>query len=148
MDLDTSLVRLDVEAHDAEDAIRLAGQILVDAGSATPSYVEAMVGAYRTLGPYIVLAPHVAMPHARPESGAIAEGVGVLRLLEPVAFGHAEHDPVRVVIALVGADPNSHIDLLRRISRALSDTRAMTTILESDDAQEIAELFNKGDLDE
>lgn len=146
MDLDKSLVRLDVQVHDAEHAITCAGQVLVDAGSVTPAYVDAMVDAYRNLGPYIVLAPHIAMPHARPESGAVTEAIAVVRLLEPVAFGHPENDPVKVVIPLAGADSNSHVDLLRRIARTLTDPQSMTTILESDDAQEIAELFNQGGL--
>lgn len=147
MDLDKSLVRLNLHADDAEQAIGLAGQILVDAGSVTPAYVKAMVDAYRDLGPYIVLAPHIAMPHARPESGAVSEGVGVLRLLNPVEFGHPENDPVSLVIALAGTNSNSHVDLLRRISRVLTDPQSMTTLLKSEDTHEIAELFNKGDQD-
>lgn len=145
MDLDEALVRLDVQANDAAQAITLAGQLLVEAGRVTPGYVEAMVDAYRTLGPYIVIAPHIAMPHARSESGALAEGASILRLREPVAFGNPDNDPVRVVIAIAGPDSHSHIDLLRRISEVLSDTHAMTTILESADVHEIVELFSKGD---
>ncbi len=53
-----------------EDVIRHGGQLMVDAGFTEPSYTEAMVEVVREMGPYIVLAPGLAMPHARPEHGA------------------------------------------------------------------------------
>lgn len=141
MDIDERLVRLDVTARDAEEAITLAGRLLVDAERVTPAYVEAMLEAFRTLGPYVVLAPNIAMPHARPEHGALREGVAVLRLAEPVAFGHPDNDPVRVVLPLAGTDPVAHIEVLRRLARVLMDPDARTTLLESDDATRIAGLF-------
>jgi mannitol/fructose-specific phosphotransferase system IIA component (Ntr-type) len=141
MKFDESLVRLDVHADDAVHAITLAGQLLVDAGRVTPAYVDAMVEAYRSLGPYVVLAPHIAMPHARPEAGALAEAIAVVRLAEPVEFGHVDNDPVRVVIPLAGVDAGAHIDVLRRLSAVLMDPHAMTTILETDDPTEIVGLF-------
>lgn len=141
MKLDESLVRLDVHADDAEHAIILGGQLLVEAGRVTPGYVDAMVEAYQNLGPYVVLAPHIAMPHARPEAGALAESIAILRLAGPVEFGHPDNDPVRVVLPLAGVDAGAHIDVLRQVSTVLMDPRAMTTILESDDTTEIVGLF-------
>lgn len=141
MDMDESLVKLDAHADDADHAIRLAGQLLVDGGRASSAYVDAMVTAFHELGPYVVLAPSIAMPHARPEHGALREGIAILRLAEPVLFGHPENDPVRVVIPLVGVDADAHIAVLRKLSTVLMDPGAVTTILESDDAAEIAGLF-------
>lgn len=141
MDIDESLVELDAHPDDAEHAIRLAGRLLVDGGLATEKYVEAMVTAYRELGPYIVLAPKIAMPHARPEHGALSEGIAVLRLASPLRFGHPENDPVSVVIPLVGVDADAHIAVLRKLSTVLIDPAAVATILESEDPAEIISLF-------
>lgn len=141
MDIDESLVRLDVRAEDPEHAIRMAGELLVGAGRARPEYVEAMVDAYRKLGPYIVLAPQIAMPHARPENGALKEGIAVVRLAEPMAFGHPDNDPVRVVIPLIGVDADAHIAVLRKLAGVLMDADAVRTLLESDDATEIVKVF-------
>lgn len=142
MDIDERLVRLNVNARDAEDAIALAGQLLVDAERVTSEYVKAMVEAFRTIGPYIVLAPNIAMPHARPEHGALREGVAVLRLAEPIAFGHPDNDPVRIVIPLAGTDPVAHIEVLRHLAGVLMDPDARTTLFESDDTSLIAALFS------
>ncbi len=141
MKLDESLVRLDVHANDAVHAITLGGQLLVDAGRVTSGYVDAMVEAYQSLGPYIVLAPHIAMPHARPESGALTESIAILRLAGPVDFGHPDNDPVRVVLPLASVDASAHIDVLRQVSTVLMDPHATTTILESDDTTQIVGLF-------
>ena len=56
--------------------MRKASQPLVDAEKVTPAYVDDIVAGVRDLGPYIVIAPHVALPHARPESGAIEPAIG------------------------------------------------------------------------
>ena len=50
-----------------EEVIRHGGQLMVDAGFTDPSYTERLtVEVVREMGPYIVLAPGLAMPHARP----------------------------------------------------------------------------------
>ena len=141
MDIDESLVLLGAHADDAEHAIRISGSLLVRAGCATPAYVDAMVAAYRELGPYIVLAPQIAMPHARPENGALKEGIAVVRLAEPMTFGHPDNDPVRVVIPLVGVDADAHITVLRKLSTVLMDRDAVHTILHADDATEVVSVF-------
>jgi len=47
----------------------LAGAFLVDTDAVFPSYVDAMVRAVEELGPYMVVAPGIALAHARPEDG-------------------------------------------------------------------------------
>lgn len=134
-------VRLDVPATDVTHAIRTAGDLLVRGGHATSSYVDAMVQGFQELGPYIVIAPGVAMPHARPEAGARGTALAVLRLARPVTFGHPQNDPVRVVIPIVAVDPGAHIELLRALSSTLVRPGAMDTLLASDDPEEITALF-------
>lgn len=62
-------IKLNVEAKDWEEAVRKGGAILVENDLAEPRYVDAMVKLVKENGPYIVIAPDIAMPHARPEDG-------------------------------------------------------------------------------
>ena len=39
-------------------------------------------------GPYIVIAPGLALAHARPGPEVLADGLAVVTLAEPVPFGH------------------------------------------------------------
>lgn len=101
-------------------AIHQAGDLLVDLGVAEPRYVEACIGSVRERGPYIVLAPGLALAHARPEEGATGTGVTLVRLGEPVVFGHPANDPVDLVFAFATADPGAHLEMLRALATALA----------------------------
>ncbi|MED4954344.1 PTS sugar transporter subunit IIA [Paenibacillus macerans] len=139
--MEKGLISLDIEAEDAEQAIRAAGQLLVDSGAAEVSYVEAMVSAYRNNGPYIVIAPHIALPHAKAENGVREASVSFVRLRRPVAFGHPENDPVELVFALGSSSSSDHIALLRRLTTLLNDPANVEALKEAKTAEEIESII-------
>jgi len=61
-------IRVGVTAGDWRQAIRQAGQLLVDDGRITAAYVDAMIRSVETLGPYMVLMPGFALAHAAPSA--------------------------------------------------------------------------------
>lgn len=107
--LSPDVVALRVLARDSLEAIRAGGRLLVAGGAVEPRYVEAMVRTYREIGPYVVIAPGVALPHARPEDGVIRLGLSLVTLASPVPFGHETNDPVDMVFAFAGIDYFSHL---------------------------------------
>lgn len=127
--LTEGLIELDVKAENAEDAIRLAGQLLVNEGLAEERYIDAMVKGFQDVGPYIVVAPYIAFPHARPEFGAKQKGVSIIRLSEPVMFGHPTNDPITLVCALCGTDSSSHIEMLQSLASVLRDQEKLSVIM-------------------
>jgi mannitol/fructose-specific phosphotransferase system IIA component (Ntr-type) len=52
------------------EAVKLSGSLLAVDGIVEERYINAMVEVIKELGPYAVIAPGVAIPHARPEDGA------------------------------------------------------------------------------
>jgi PTS system ascorbate-specific IIA component len=110
-----------VTANDWRAAVREASQLLVDGGAAEPRYVDRCIATVEELGPYMVVAPGVALAHARPEDGAVALGITVATLREPVEFGHAENDPVDVVFAFGSPDRDQHVGLLGALARRLTE---------------------------
>jgi len=112
---------IDVAAAHWEDAVRAAARLLVDSGAAEPRYAERCVEIVRDQGPYIVVAPGIALAHARPEDGALRVGVAVAVLARPVVFGHPANDPVDVVFAICSHDKNAHLQLLSRLAARLVD---------------------------
>lgn len=139
--LESSLIALDVEAETAEEAIRLAGGLLVEAGAAEERYVDAMVESYRDKGPYFVLAPHIALPHARAQDGVKEAAVSLLRLKKPVVFGHAANDPVQLVFALGGSTSSEHIAMLRKLTTLLNDPNNVEQLMKVSDVQTIQQLI-------
>lgn len=80
-----------------------------------------MKEAVKTLGPYIVIAPGIAMPHARPEMGAKKIGMSLITLTQPVNFGHPENDPVKIVVCLCSTDSITHLKALSQLMQFLDN---------------------------
>lgn len=129
-------VKAKQDAADWREAVAIAGRLLVDAGCCTDDYVRAMQEGVIEFGPYIVIAPGVAMPHARPEAGVLKPGVSIITLAEPREFGNEANDPVDFVIAFAAVDKNAHIKTLQQIVGLLENEQAMAAVraATSDDA--------------
>jgi len=134
-------VLLDVEIEDAIDVIRLSGDLLVKAGFATETYTEAMIEGYKNVGPYIVIAPGIAIPHSRPENGAVETGFSLIRLKKPIEFGHEKNDPVNLVCAITGVGNNGHIEMLQKIAVILGDTKKYEQIIQANDFDDISKII-------
>ena len=117
--LPDSAFLLDVPATDWKDAIRLAGKGLVAAGFTTDAYTDQMIETVEKMGPYIVIAPGLALAHSRPSEAVLKTGLSWVRLSTPVKFGNKANDPVSLVIGLAGHDENEHITVMSAIASAL-----------------------------
>lgn len=136
-------ILLQAEAADWQEAVRLGGRLLVDAGLAEPRYIDAIIQSTYELGPYYVLAPGLAMPHARPEEGVNKTGFSFLTLSKPVQFGHSENDPVDILIFMAAVDDHSHIEALSQVAAVFSDDRTLVRIRQAGNVSEITELLNE-----
>ncbi|MEA4812673.1 MAG: PTS sugar transporter subunit IIA [Anaerolineaceae bacterium] len=142
--LNADLIDLHLDVKSPEDAIYKSGMMLVKTALVELSYLDGMLHAYKDLGPYIVIAPQVAMPHSKPGLGVNKPSYAFARLKKPIPFGHSEHDPVHIVIPVAGIDHTSHIGMLRNIAGVLSDPKNFAKLLKTENKQEIATLFNNG----
>lgn len=139
-------IRIGETATDWRAAVRLAGDALVASGATTPPYTEEMVSTVEQLGPYIVIAPGIALAHARPSSAVLRAGISLVTLLEPVAFGHRKNDPVRLVIGLAAVDEESHITALSTLAELLSDGTRRDGLIGAVDAREVARMVRAFEL--
>ena len=134
-------VLLDRVAQDWEGAVRLAGDGLVASNRTTHAYTDAMVATIRDLGPYIVIAPGLAMPHARPSDAVLATGMSLVVLREPVSFGHSKNDPVRVLFGLAAQNHDKHLELLSEFAGKFSQPNFVKSLLSCRSEHEIRQLF-------
>lgn len=125
-----NLVKLQVEAADWEEAIRNSTDVLVSTGVAEPSYIDGMIQTTKETGPYIVITKHVALPHARPESGAKKIGISIATLKTPVVFGNKENDPVKYIFGLSALDNQTHLTAMSELAELL-DQKAFYQILDN-----------------
>ena len=140
--LTAEAVSLNVAAGDWESAVRAVGAIMQKYGLVESRYVDSMVNVVKELGPYIVLAPGIALAHARPEDGALATGIALVTLSEPVAFGSAANDPVKIVIGLASIDNTSHIGLLKQLCEFLEEDANVEALRNATDGKSVVALIN------
>ena len=96
--IESDTIAVDATAKEWEDAIRIGGSMMVAGGLAEERYIEAIIDNHKTIGPYFVIAPGIAMPHAKPENGVLKTGYALVTLKDPVEFGDEENDPVDILI--------------------------------------------------
>ena len=137
------LVALDVDVKTAEEAIRYGGSLLEKGKLIHKEYTEAMVQSLRELGPYIVISPLVAIPHASPGDNVIKTGMSFARLKNPVEFGHPTNDPVQILICLASTKSNDHIELIKSLASVLGKPENIETMISSKNTDEIVELFRR-----
>lgn len=130
-------------ANNWEEAVCEAGRLLVEADCAEPRYIDAMIESVKELGPYIVIAKGIAMPHARPGNGSKKVSMSLVRLNKPVEFGNKDNDPVDLVFALSATDNNSHLQIMADLSSILSNENYIKIIRESNDIREVLNLIEK-----
>ncbi len=135
------LVATQVSVQDWEGAIRAVGRLLVDDGAVEPRFVDAMIHVAKEFGPYIVVAPGIALPHARPEDGVKRASIGMITLAQPVEFGNAENDPVSLVIALAAVDNKQHVRGLAELAAVLGDEDAVGRLRASTSAEELLAIM-------
>ena len=143
--LTTDLIQAKFSAGSRDEAVRESGRLLVEKGLADEAYIEAMLKNVEVNGTYIVIAPGIAMPHARPEEGAIGIGLSIVTLKEPVIFGHPKNDPVKIVVGLCAIDHQSHLKALTELADILMNEKKVEEIISADSEQEIMKII-KGEF--
>ena len=136
-------VRSGLHCADWREAVRAAGSLLVATGAATEDYVDAIVRAVEELGPYIVLAPGIALAHARPEDGGTAVGFSLVKLAEPVEFGSEHNDPVDLVFAFASPDSEQHITALAALADFIESDDNLARIRAANDDEELYRVIQE-----
>ncbi len=131
-----------LKAETWEDAIIKGGQILVDNGAATAEYLETIVQKCRDNGPYIVIAPGIAMPHARPEEGAMALGYGIVTLEQPVSFNDPDNDPVSLLIFMAAPNVKEHNEeAISQIADLCDEEETVDALIKAEDVSAIISIL-------
>ncbi len=140
-------IALGEEVPDWRAAIERAGEALAASGAATPAYADEMIRMIDEHGPYVVIAPGLALAHARPGPEVLRDGLAVLTLVTPVFFGHPHNDPVRVVLALAVHDPENHIPLVAELANVFNDSDAIDRLAAATTGDEVREILGAPESD-
>ncbi|MDC5811312.1 PTS sugar transporter subunit IIA [Vibrio europaeus] len=112
----SDVIRVHAEASDWKDAVQKSCQALLDNGAVEPSYVEAIFRSHQELGPYYVVGPGMAMPHARPEDGVNRLSLAITVIQNGVNFDSEGNDPVKMLVTLAATDSDSHVGAISKLA--------------------------------
>jgi len=140
-DLPLTAIAIGIHVPDWRAAVTAAGDGLVRSGSTVPGYTKRMIDVIDEFGAYVVIAPGLALAHARPGPDVIAEGLSVVTLAEPVAFGHPHNDPVSVVLGLAVTTGDEHVLLVAELANLFNDPRVIPALAAATDAASIRSLL-------
>ena len=127
--------------EDRSSAISLVGDLLVASGKATSTYVASMLEAVEIFGPYIVIAPGIALAHGKPSDAVLETGLSLLILEQSIEFQHSQNDPVRLVFGLAATDHESHLELMAELAEFLSAQENVSSLLRCSDSKQVLSLL-------
>lgn len=125
---------------DWEESIKIASKPLLEKNIIEKKYVEAMIESIKKLGFYVVLRENLAMPHARPEEGAIDTGISLLKLKQPVNYGD---EKVYIVIVLASKDSDSHTKILMKLVELFQDDESIEELIKAETVEEIRRIVGR-----
>lgn len=134
-------VRIVPAVADWREATREAGAGLVASGVATDKYTDAMIAAIDEYGPYMVIAPGLAVVHARPSEAVLYTGMALALIREPVEFGSKHNDPVHAVFALAALDHDRHLELLAEFMAVAGQVGFVKSLLSCVTEEQIRSLL-------
>lgn len=122
-------------------AIELAGELLVESGRVKKAYITSMLEAVEEYGPYIVIAPGIALAHGKPSENVIDTGMSLLKVARPIEFQHSQNDPVQLVFGLAASKHDSHIALMAELAQFLSSQANVNALLTCSDSAQIRAIL-------
>ena len=140
--LTEEVIEVNVKVENWEEAVTRAGKLLLDNEKIEARYIVAMLETVKDMGPYIVMAPGIAMPHGRPDAGVKELGVAVISLEKGVNFGSEEFDPVKLVFAICAKENKSHIELLQDLSLILDDEELIEEVYNCKSKRDLLNVIN------
>ena len=139
--LNETNIFLGLTAQTKEEAIRFAGQKLVEKGYVKPTYVEAMLERERLTSTY--LGESIAVPHGTIEAKDDVINTGIVFCQYPagVQFGEEEQDKAKIVIG-IAARNNEHLDVIAKLTNALDDEKIIAKLATTNNIQEVLAILS------
>jgi multiphosphoryl transfer protein len=127
-------IRIGARAGSKNEAIRAAGQVLVESGFIEPGYIESMIGREGQANTY--LGNGISIPHGMAKDRELirATGISVVQLPEGVEWG-----PGKVAHLIVGiaAKSDEHLGVLAALTDVLDDPTKAERLAKTKDPNDI-----------
>lgn len=142
--LSRDAIAVDVEVQDWKAAVKVGTDLLVAAGTIEPRYCEEIIRSTEELGPYYLLAPGLAMPHARPEAGVIHNSFSLVTLKNAVNFGDPDNDPIDILITLAATDAKTqNEEAIVQVVTIFDDEATVAALREATTVEQVRTILHR-----
>src|SRR2546426_6194031 len=114
--IDERHIRLQATPADKQDAIRQAGQLLVESGCIDAGYIASMLGREKVANTY--LGNGITIPHGLPKDRDLIKQTGIAMVQVPGGVAWNAGETAQLVVG-IAAKSDEHIEVLRRLTRVL-----------------------------
>ena len=131
-------IRLNQPSVTKEEAIRRAGELLVERGAVEPTYIDAMLDRERLVSTYMGMG--IAIPHGTAQAKGTVKKTAITMLQYPdgVDFGD---EKAQLVFGIAGIG-DEHLDLLGKIAGCLDDAEVLEKMKTTDDVDWILKTLS------
>lgn len=128
-----------------EEAIKASCKPLIDDGTIEDAYVESVIASVKEHGPYIIIMPDVALPHAQENAVGVNDtAISFMKVEEPVRFeeGNPEKD-ARLFFTLASADHNVHLENMGKLAEILMNQPLVDELLQAKNVDDLIAIDEK-----
>ncbi|MED1787331.1 MULTISPECIES: PTS sugar transporter subunit IIA [Brevibacillus] len=135
------IIARDQKANNKQEAIELAGKLLVQAGHVEADYINKMQEREEMLTTY--LGNGVAIPHGTNEAKTLIKstGISIVQLPEGVDFG--DGNKARLLIGIAGVG-DEHLDILSDLAIVVSEEENVEKLVHATTDEEIMDIIKGG----
>ncbi|MGB3681639.1 MAG: PTS sugar transporter subunit IIA [Rubrobacteraceae bacterium] len=132
-------IELGVQLDSQDEAIRRAGELLVQNGYVEEKYIDSMFEREKSVSTFMGNA--VAIPHGTSDSKQWVEksGLSILTVPEGVDYGDGE---IAMLIIGIAGKGNEHLEILSNIAQVCSDEENVAKIVQAESKDELLAFFD------
>ncbi len=130
---------------DWKDAIRTCVKPLLADGTVTEQYPDDIIASVEKYGPYFVLIPGVAMPHAQEGGGKVFKTtISFMKSEKPVQFDPDDPDSyANLFFTLAACDHNEHLEHMASLMEILQNEDLLEELYSVQSDEDLLKLADK-----
>ncbi|MFT4402192.1 PTS sugar transporter subunit IIA [Bacillus sp. SW14] len=133
-------IKLNQTASSKEEAIKMAGQTLIDNGYVTEDYIGKMFEREETSSTF--MGNFIAIPHGTEEAKneVLHSGISIIQIPDGVEYGAG--NTAKVVFGIAGKN-NEHLDILSNIAIICSEEENIERLISAKSEEDLIAIFNE-----
>lgn len=132
---------LDAECENWEEAIRIAGKIMVENKICDVTYIENIIERVNEFGPYMVMSNKVALPHSKNSGNVFKSKMVLINFKNDILF--PEETPVKTMLTFTSQDENEHLDALSNFLDLVNNYKFLEKLENNPSKKKVVDIIKK-----